>query len=104
MTPLSTCSCTFSAEVFFLLFLYSDSKFWRITVPWGMTYALRVKERAEMMTQENIYGRSIRRKLTPAAMMDIISLPAAIFEVKKITAMKTKRGEKRFAKYGTKLS
>ena len=68
-----------------------------------MTYALRVKERAEMMTQENIYGRSIRRKLTPAAMMDIISLPAAIFEVKKITAMKTKRGEKRFAKYGTKL-
>jgi hypothetical protein len=34
----------------------------------------------------------------PDAMMDITSLLPAIFEVKKITAINTNRGEKRLAK------
>jgi hypothetical protein len=45
-----------------------------------------------------MYGLSKRLKLTPAASIEIISEFPAIFEVKKITAMNTNSGEKRFAK------
>ena len=36
MTPLPTCSCTLSADVFFFLFLYIVSKFCLTMVPFGM--------------------------------------------------------------------
>jgi hypothetical protein len=52
IVPLSTCSITFSADVFFFLFLYIVSKFCLITVPCGMTYALRKNESVEMSTHE----------------------------------------------------
>ena len=51
-----------------------------------------------MKTHEIIYGFIILLKLTPDAIMDIISLLPAILEVKKITAINTKSGEKRLAK------
>ena len=54
--------------------------------------------RTEIKTHDNIYGLIIRLKLTPAAIIEIISLLPAIFDVKNITAMKTKSGEKRLAK------
>ena len=57
----------------------------------------------EIRTHESIYGRISRLKLTPAAIMAIISEFPAIFEVKNITAIKTNRGENRLAKYGTKF-
>ena len=50
-----------------------------------------------MSVAETIYGRSRRRKLIPLASIAMISEFAAIFEVKKITEMKTKSGLKRFA-------
>ena len=52
---------------------------------------------------ERKYGHIILRKLIPLLRIAMISVLIAIFEVKKITAMKTKSGEKRVAKYGMKL-
>ena len=57
----------------------------------------------DMIIQDIIYGRNSRLKLTPAANIDIISELPAIFDVKKMTAINTNNGEKRFAKYGTKF-
>jgi hypothetical protein len=49
------------------------------------------------------YGHIILLKLIPLFKMAIISVFAAIFEVKKITDINTKRGEKSVAKYGMKF-
>ena len=45
----------------------------------------------------------IALKLIPLFRIAIISVLTAIFEVKKITEIKTKRGANRVAKYGIKL-
>jgi hypothetical protein len=44
------------------------------------------------------YGNIIRLKLTPLDKIAIISVWYAIFEVKKITAIKTNKGVNRLAK------
>jgi hypothetical protein len=45
-----------------------------------------------------MYGRINLLKLTPADIIAIISELPAIFDVKKMTAINTNRGEKRLAK------
>jgi hypothetical protein len=69
-----------------------------MTVPCGMMYAARKYDSTDINTHDIMYGLSKRLKLTPAASIEIISEFPAIFEVKKITAMNTNSGEKRFAK------
>ena len=98
ITPFPTCSCTFSADVFFFLFLYIVSKFCLIIVPLGMTYAPRKNVMMEINAAEIMYGRISLLKLTPAASIDIISELPASFDVKNITAMKTNNGLNRLAK------
>jgi hypothetical protein len=49
------------------------------------------------------YGHIIRLKLMPLFSIAIISVCIAIFEVKKITDMKTNNGAKSVAKYGMKF-
>jgi hypothetical protein len=49
------------------------------------------------------YGHIILRKLIPQLRIAMISVFDANLEVKKITEIKTKRGAKSVAKYGTKL-
>ena len=63
-----------------------------------MMYAPRKKFSVAMSAAEMMYGLSSRLKLMPQASMAIISEFPASFEVKKMTAMKTKSGEKRLAK------
>ena len=104
MTPFPTCNCTLLADVFFLLFLYCDSKLCLITVPRGITYAPRYKLSAAMSAADTIYGRKSRLKLIPQANIAIISEFPANFEVKKMTAMNTNNGLNKLAKYGTKLA
>ena len=49
------------------------------------------------------YGHIILRKLMPQLSIAMISVFAAILDVKKITEIKTKRGAKSVAKYGMKF-
>ena len=57
-----------------------------------------------MRAAEKMYGTIILWKLTPQERMAMISVSAAILEVKKITVMKTNRGLNMFMKYGTKFT
>jgi len=51
-----------------------------------------------MSAADSMYGLMSRRKLVPVASMAMISELPASFEVKNMTAMKTKSGEKRLEK------
>jgi hypothetical protein len=61
------------------------------------------KAKIAINSDEIKYGHIILLKLIPLFRIAIISVLAAIFEVKKITEIKTKSGEKRVAKYGMKF-
>ncbi len=69
----------------------------------GITKLVSRKVNIAMKSEEMKYGHIILLKLIPLFRMAIISVLAAIFEVKKMTEINTKRGEKRVAKYGMKL-
>jgi hypothetical protein len=56
-----------------------------------------------MKKAERKYGHIIRLKLIPLFRIAIISVLIAIFDVKKITAIKTNKGAKSIAKYGMKF-
>jgi hypothetical protein len=58
---------------------------------------------AAITSDDRKYGHIILLKLIPLFRMAMISVLTAIREVKKITAIKTKRGANSVAKYGMKL-
>ena len=64
---------------------------------------VRVKVKVAITRAERKYGHIILLKLIPLFRMAIISVFTAIFDVKKITAIKTNSGAKSVAKYGMKF-
>jgi hypothetical protein len=80
-----------------------SSKASRRSFAGGMTKFVRKKEKSARNKAEMKYGTSIRLKLTPLLRIATISVLDAIFDVKKMTAIKQKRALNRFTKYGMKF-
>jgi hypothetical protein len=59
--------------------------------------------RLAIINAERKYGHNILLKLIPLFRIAIISVLTAIFDVKNITAINTKRGANSIAKYGMKF-
>jgi hypothetical protein len=62
-----------------------------------------VKVKTAITSEDRKYGHISLLKLIPLLRIAMISVLTAILDVKKMTAIKTKSGEKRVAKYGIKL-
>jgi hypothetical protein len=69
----------------------------------GITNKINIHERIAIIVAVTIYGLKKRKKLTPPEWIAIISVFEAIFEVKKITEMKTNIEVNKFAEDGMKF-